>query len=1244
MNCPECAAENRAEALFCDSCGAGLGTDGAPEVVGDRYELGRFLGEGGMKQVFAATDTRLGREVALAFFKTDGLSSDELARIEREIKAMVALGDHPRIVSVSDFGEDTGRRYVVTRLMSGGDLAARLAADDAPVDMATAMSVGNQIADALAHAHSKGVIHRDVKPENIWFDENGGVHLGDFGLAVAVEGRRVTQDGAILGTPAYLAPESASGGGLASDEKSDLYSLGVVLYELTTGRRPFEGSMTEIVSQHINVPPVAPKSLNPEVPTALESLILALLSKSPERRPESAAAVAQALAAMAGAAPVSGTRPEVGEVSSSMDAVIAVQSASSKIVGRGEELETLRAAIDEAAAGRPGIVTVSGEPGIGKTRLVEEAVTYAELRGFSTATGRCLEDEGAPAFWPWVGALRELLSFRSGDEIGEALGNAARVIARILPEVSTIVPGVEADAPPREPEQARFQLFDGIAGFLRRISEARPIVIVLEDLHWADTPSLRLLQFIAQAMSRERILIIGTFRDVELGRHHPLADTLGDLTRSRHSRRIGLGGLTVDQIGQLIESITGSPAPAELATAVDRQTEGNPFFVGEVVRLLEERGTAFESDPKSWSQTIPQGVREVVGQRLSRLSDPCNEVLLVASVIGREFSLALLDKARGDDGTDALEAVIEAEEAKLVAGSTRGPGSYLFEHALVRETLYQELSTARRAMLHRKVGVAIEELYASNLPPHYSELAHHFLRSAGSDDLRKAIDYLQDAGQRSIDMLAYEDAVALYESALEAVHLAGAVGTEIHCDVLLGLGDAQWRSREGLKAKAIFREAWDLARDLGDGRRFATAVLRYPGHTGGVGLINEDIDDVILEALAALDPGELILRARLLALRAWALAVSENVPRSPTAYDELVASLLDEAEDLARQSGDPMTLVGVLSSSRGALGAPHRVDARLRAASEIIANSENAGDADALVQGLLFRVADLIELGRIDEIDTDIAQIDGLIAAGRGQHLRWLLWTIEATLALLRGDFDEAERLGARNMTITNQGDEHEMLKLVIVAVHSLTLFTEKKRLRDIEPIYAAAAKAFDTSPTMRGSLTALAFIYSDIGKIDEAAAIVDQFAADEFEMAHTQNWMSNMAYLAMAIRALGDQESARKIYEMIEPFAHLAVIISAAIACLGSVSRYLGMLAGTFGDYDLARRHYEYGIAANERIGARPYAAHCRHELAEILLSTGEDRAEADALLETAIAEYTAMGMTEYASDAQDLLEPAPS
>src|SRR3990172_2782417 len=638
--CPSCGAALDADASFCDKCGASL-TETAPRsrtptpapspalptsFAGGRYQVKRFLGEGGRKRVYLAHDTKLDSDVAIAVIKTEGLDSDSLTRIRREAQAMGRLRDHPHIVTVHDIGDEDDHPYIVSQFMAGGDLEGLLRQAEShrlPIDHA--VRIANEVRQALEHAHGRGIIHRDLKPGNIWLTEDGTAKLGDFGLAMAVDRSRVTQAGMMLGTVAYMPPEQALG--RAADARSDLYSLGCVLYEMVTGRPPFLGDdSVAIISQHINTAPVAPTWHNPQVPRALEALIMRLLAKDPDERPESAATVVEAMSAIV--VTVSTVAQRVGQE----DVNPLDRLAGGVFVGREKEMDELRAGLEDALSGRGRLLMLVGEPGIGKTRTSEEFATYAGLRNAQVLWGRCYEGEGAPAYWPWVQVVRSYVHDRDPQALMSEMGPGAADIAQIISEVRDRLPGLPAP-PALEPEQARFRLFDSITTFLKNASRGQPIVLVLDDLHWADKPSLLLLQFLSRELRGARLLVLATYRDVEVRRQHPPA----------------------------------------LVEAVYRETEGNPFFVNEVVRLLVADGR-LESPEQvtSWSVTIPQSVREVVGRRLDHLSEACNRVLTVASVIGREFELRVLERVAGVHG-DApvsgdrlLEALEEAAGAPVI--------------------------------------------------------------------------------------------------------------------------------------------------------------------------------------------------------------------------------------------------------------------------------------------------------------------------------------------------------------------------------------------------------------------------------------------------------------------------------------------------------------------------------------------------------------------------------------------------
>ena len=387
LDCAGCGRANRDGARFCDGCGGPL-TPVAPEVprtVGDgRYEIGDRLGEGARKVVYRGTDSRLGRDVAVALIKTDGLDAHGRARVQREARAMARLGDHPHVVSVLDAGEEDGRPFIVSQLLTGGSLEERLADIGAALEVADAVRIGRQVAEGLASAHAQGVVHRDVKPANIWFDAAGNALLGDFGLAQVADEARLTTEGMIVGTASYLAPEVAVG--RDADARSDLYSFGAVLYELLTGRPPFLGDLTEVVSQHVNTAPVDPAFHNPAVPSGLDALVRRLLAKDPDERPRDAADVVATLTSVAltPAPPAADPAPTPVPV-------------DARFVGRGPQLEALRAALESALSGRAGLVLVAGEPGVGKTTLVEQVVSEAKVRGAGGPVGPELRggDRGA---------------------------------------------------------------------------------------------------------------------------------------------------------------------------------------------------------------------------------------------------------------------------------------------------------------------------------------------------------------------------------------------------------------------------------------------------------------------------------------------------------------------------------------------------------------------------------------------------------------------------------------------------------------------------------------------------------------------------------------------------------------------------------------------------------------------------------------------------------------------------------
>ncbi len=826
--CAQCGADLRPSARFCDACGQATGANTAAAThtpapspalpasfASGRYVVKGFLGEGGRKRVYLAHDEKLDRDVAFAVIKTEGLDADGLVRVRREAQAMGRLGDHPHIVTVFDTGDEGGQPFIVSQYMAGGaveDLLRDAAGHRLPADQT--MRIGEQVCRALEHAHSRGIVHRDLKPGNVWLTSDGTAQLGDFGLAVALDRSRLTLAGSMVGTAAYMPPEQALGG--EADRRSDLYSLGCILYEMVTGRPPFLGDDTlGIISQHVNTPPLALSWHNPEVAPGLDALVLRLLAKAPEDRPASVSEVLAALTTIA-AAPLEPAAPaDSGPAPTRPGGPVLLRT---RFVGRDKELAQVKAGLEAALSGRGSLVMVVGEPGIGKTRLSEELSVYARLRGAQVMFGQCYESEGAPPYIPFVEALRQYVAIRPPEALREEMGEGASDVAKLVSEVRAALPDIP-HSKSQEPESERYRLLEGVTSFIVNASRANPLLLVLDDIHWADKPSLLLLQHLARRLSGSRILVVGTYRDIELDRRHPLSEVVAELRRERLYHRILLRGLDADGVHAMLESRAEHDVPRPFADVLHQQTEGNPFFLEEIVLNLLEAGAIqrvegrFVGDPSLIQENIPEGVREVIGRRLSRLGEATNEALTFASVLGREFDFDVLQALTGMDEETLLASLEEALRVQLVE-ERRGPGgaAYRFSHALVRETLYGELSLARKQRFHLRAGEAIEKAHAGHLEPHIGHMARHFYE--GNDPV-KAIDYSRRAGEGALRVYAWEEAIRHWETALELME-EQADNDEDRAAFLERLGDVTYISGvDSGKAHALLEKALVVYEKLG---------------------------------------------------------------------------------------------------------------------------------------------------------------------------------------------------------------------------------------------------------------------------------------------------------------------------------------------------------------------------------------------------------------------------------------------
>jgi predicted ATPase len=1231
VQCPLCAHENRPEARFCDACGGLLfheyrvppRAEEPVAVGGGRFRVERLLGEGAHKQVYLARDTTLDREVALALIRAAGLAADRAERVRREAQAMGRLASHPNIVTVYDAGEEAGRPYIVEEYVSGGtvaDLLAETPGRALPIDRA--VGIAADVCAALVHAHGQGMVHRDLKPANVWLDPSGAAKLGDFGLVAALRHSgttlaRLTEEGGVLGTLAYIAPEQALG--RAVDPRADLYSLGVMLYELVTGRVPFAADdALAVISQHLRTPPVAPAWHNAQVPKALDGLIVRLLAKDPRDRPQDAGEVGAALAALK-SAPTAGTAERAAN---SLDRL-----AGGVHVGREREVEELCAAADLAFAGRGQLVLVSGDAGIGKTRLAEELATYAHLRDALVLWGRCYEGEGAPPYWPWMQIVRAYAVDHDPEVLAAAMGAGASDIAQIVSEVGRRLPDLEP-APALTSDQARFRLFDSVTTFLVDASRREPLVLVLDDLHCADPSSLLLLEFLVSALLDSRLLVVGTYRDTELSPRHPLTHTLGELSRAHPPRRIVLGGLTRSEVGRYIVMTAGVDPDAVLLDAVHHKTEGNPLFLGEVVRLLSAEGRLehFGEEPAG-DVTIPPEVREVLARRLERLSEPCRAALSFAAVIGGEFHLRVLQAVADLPPERVLDALDEAEAARVLTAT--GPGCYRFAHGVVGDALAESVPAGRRAELHRHVGLALEKLFADRPEPHLAELAHHFLEAAPAGELDKGLRYATAAAERAASRLAYEDAAQLYERALHALELTGGNGAR-RCDLLLALGGAYARAGSVQPARAAFRRAARCARRLRSAERLAQAALGFGGPRATYGIVDEEVVGLLEEALAALGSGDEEPRARLLAR----LAMELYFAGAP----ERLATLAEEAVKIARDAGEPATLAYALSARDAALWGPAGVDERLAIAGEVLELAAHAGDREQALEGHARRAVALIQLGDIPAARADMASHARLAEELRHPFGLWreLVW--QAMRALLAGRFEEAlaraEEALERGRRVRAPEAENCYLGQALLATISLGRPGElQSTLEDMIERYPAV-----TLDLGRGRL------HAELGHREETAHAFEQVAVAGFDkLERNMMWLVALTVLADVCAFLGDAPRAAELEQLMLPYAGRIVLSGEAWTCYGAADRSLGLLAATRRHWDEAETHFRHALERNTALGSPPWLAQTQLEYAQMLLGRGRsgDAELAHDLLASALSTAGQLGMLSLAARAQEQLIP---
>ena len=891
----------------------------------------------------------------------------------------------------------------------------------------------------------------------------------------------------------------------------------------------------------------------------------------------------------------------------------------SVFIGREWELAQLRQGLSAAQAGRGQLFVVSGEAGIGKTRLVGELADFAGDQNIRVLWGRCWEGEETPAFWPWIQIFRTMMFNVDLSSVVGTASDGSFNPAQIIQELNGFLCS-DAGAPPDLPsDQARFRLFDAATILIRTAASSRPAVLILEDLHEADQSSLLLLEFLARQLYDLRVLLLATYREPEGDLEAVVRDTVGKIAGTGH--RIRLSGLRRDEISEFLNQGFEIYLSEESLAAVQEGTGGNPFFLDELARkvVTERQRPTIPAD----GMEVPEGLRVPIRSRLAALPPDARGLVALASVIGREFSFELLLAASGLDRDTLLTMLGRLAALRFVDPAGFALGPYRFVHALVRETIYQDLPVEQRWRLHCRVGQAIEALDSCDLDRYLDQLAHHFSEAAVLGELDRAIEYSQRAGQRATRQFGYDEAIGHYQRALELAR--GATHTaEKRFDLLLALGDAQWWAGHITEASATFLSAASLARQSDDPHRLAEAALRV-GEVGYGGAYMQawSFDpakvELLDEALAALGDAETPLTVRVMA------RLSTGLYFSPFDSMSRRDMLSQDAVELARRLGDARTLGYALNARHLAVWSPDNVEERLALATEVVELARRAGDVLLELTGHVWRLADLLEIGDGPGSDLEISSYQAL-----AEHVGYPNFVAYAAMfraiqAMLRGEFTEAENFAQRSLALGDKvGDvnirlSHYVQMMILRAVQGRAQETAGylKLVAGWVPyeIDRMHVGMLCLAGNRSGAEQALAAIWRGRHGVPPAF------------------WMSTAIGMALLAAHGAASREAEAIYDLLRPYERRWALAGRdAVAPAGPVAYYLGLLAASLSRYDAATEHFEVAISAADQMGARPFLALAQGAYGALLAQRGAsvDHRRATELLADALQAAEELGMNQ--------------
>ncbi|MGH9277801.1 MAG: BTAD domain-containing putative transcriptional regulator [Acidimicrobiales bacterium] len=892
-------------------------------------------------------------------------------------------------------------------------------------------------------------------------------------------------------------------------------------------------------------------------------------------------------------------------------------SGAYSFVGREAELEHLDVHRRAAASAGPKLALIAGEPGVGQTRLAAEVAGRAHRDGAIVLYGRCDEELVTP-YQPFAEAAAQMARQFTREELTAVIGNMGGELIRLAPQLDDSTP--PAAAVELDPETARHRMYDALAGALGQLCCLAPVVLVLDDLHWATRPTLGLLRFLLTCDQPMALLVVATYRDTQ----HPVGEKadelMWDLLSIPGATRVTLTGLDEAAVRELIVEASGGSLgdrAAALAGSIRGDTGGNPFFVGELVRHLIESGS------QAQRPFLPEGVVGVVRRRLSRLSETSVGLLRTAAVVGTEYDVAVVQGASGMDVDRVVSGLDEGVAAGLVVDMTGPSLRQRFAHGLVRTALYEDLSRARRALLHRQAGEAVELVFAGRLADHLPALAYHFSQAASAGAAGKAVSYTMQAGQRALGQLAYDEAVTYYEEALRLVEQGTESDRAQRFEIRFALAEARDRAGDTPGSKDAACRAAEDARLLASPARLARVALLYD-RMGVVGHPDPTAVRLCQEALEALGDDHPALRARLLAKVAYHRSVSEG-------QAEAAEAMAEEALRLARHAADTDALELALSVRALTLVGTEHVSHRLLLGEEMLELADRSGNQRAQARALRIRAPARLELGGVAGFDEDVSRLEQLADAVRHWAYQSDAAQWRTLKALLDGRFEDVEP-GVERM-VSHAGRDPNFLGAAIG--QRFFLRREQGRFDEACSVIAPAAD-HDRGLAVFRSLRAMA--QAEMGQLEEARRHLDGLATEGFSsVPRDLTWMGSMSSLAEVCFRLEDAARAAVLHSRLRPHSgHLALV--AFGICAGAVDRYLGMLAATQGDFAAAEGHFEASMLLEA--SSPPLCARTRTAYARMLLQRGwdGDRDRASEHLDAAGTAADTLGMAGLVSEIRGL------